>query len=63
MNRECDLVCEEHNAMSRGSLPMDVGGGTFPTPSPLPEFDAFRKLVAEASKRPLLAAQQKFVKN
>jgi hypothetical protein len=41
---------------------MDVGGGVVPTPSPLSEFDAFRKLVAEASKRPLSAAQQKFVK-
>jgi hypothetical protein len=45
-----------------GSPAMDAGGGTVPTPLPWPELDAFRKLVAEASKRPPLAAQQKFVK-
>jgi hypothetical protein len=41
---------------------MDAGGGSVPTSPPLPEIDAFRKMVAEASKRPSSAAQQKFVK-
>jgi hypothetical protein len=40
---------------------MDAGGGIAPSP-PLPELEAFRKLVAGASKRPLFATQQKFVK-
>jgi hypothetical protein len=41
---------------------MDVGGGAIPTPPPLSELEAFRKLVAAASKRPPSAVQQKFVK-
>jgi hypothetical protein len=41
---------------------MDAGGGAIPNPPPLPELEAFRKLVAAASKRPPSAVQQKFVK-
>jgi hypothetical protein len=41
---------------------MDAGGGAIPNPSPLPELEAFRKLVAAASKRTPSAVQQKFVK-
>jgi hypothetical protein len=40
---------------------MDVGEGVTPPP-PLPDLEAFKKLVAGASKRPLSATKQKFVK-